>query len=43
MAVIEQMKAMRREGASYRAIGAITGHGPMSVRRILERMERSAS
>jgi hypothetical protein len=31
MAVIEQMRAMRRECATYRAIGAVTGHGPMSV------------
>ena len=41
MAVIERMKAMRREGAAYRAIGAVTGHGPKSVQRILERMERA--
>ena len=34
MAVIEQMKAMRRDGAAYRAIGAVTGHGPKSVQRI---------
>ena len=39
MAVIEQMKAMRRDGATYRAIGAVTGHGPKSVMRILERVE----
>ena len=39
MAVIEQMKAMRRDGATYRAIGAVTGHQPTSVRRILERVE----
>ena len=39
MAVIERMKAMRRDGATYRAIGAVTGHQPMSVRRILERTE----
>ena len=39
MAVIEQMKAMRRDGATYRAIGAVTGHGPKSVQRILERVE----
>ena len=42
MAVIEQMKKMRREGATYRAIGAVTGHQPMSVQRILERVKRSA-
>jgi putative DNA-invertase from lambdoid prophage Rac len=41
MAVIERMQAMRREGATYRAIGAVTGHGPKSVQRILERMERA--
>ena len=38
----ERMKeAMRRDGAAYRAIGAVTGHGPKSVQRILERMERA--
>jgi len=36
------MKTMRREGATYRAIGAVTGHQPMSVQRILERVKRSA-
>ena len=41
MAVIEQMKTMRRDGATYQAIGAVTGHRPMSVQRILERMERA--
>ena len=41
MAVIEQMKAMRRDGATYRAIGAVTGHGPKSVQRILERVKRA--
>jgi putative DNA-invertase from lambdoid prophage Rac len=40
MAVIERMKAMRREGATYRAIGAVTGHQPTSVQRILDRMEK---
>jgi putative DNA-invertase from lambdoid prophage Rac len=40
MDVIERMKAMRRDGATYRAIGAVTGHGPKSVQRILERAER---
>ena len=40
--VIERMQAMRRDGATYRAIGAVTGHGPKSVQRILERAERSA-
>ena len=29
------------DGATYRAIGAVTGHGPKSVQRILERMERT--
>ena len=37
MAVIERMRAMRKDGATYRAIGAVTGHGPRSVMRILER------
>jgi hypothetical protein len=40
VAVIERMRAMRKDGATYRAIGAVTGHGPKSVQRILERMER---
>jgi DNA invertase Pin-like site-specific DNA recombinase len=39
-AVIERMQAMRREGATLRAIGAVTGHGPASVQRILERASR---
>jgi putative DNA-invertase from lambdoid prophage Rac len=43
MKVIERMQAMRKDGATYRAIGAVTGHGPKSVQRILERVERSAS
>jgi putative DNA-invertase from lambdoid prophage Rac len=43
MAVIKRMQAMRKEGATYRAIGAVTGHGPKSVQRILERMEGRAS
>jgi putative DNA-invertase from lambdoid prophage Rac len=42
MAVIERMQAMRRDGATYRAIGAVTGHQPTSVQRILERVKRSA-
>jgi len=41
MQVIARMQAMRKDGATYRAIGAVTGHGPMSVRRILERMART--
>jgi hypothetical protein len=28
---------MRKDGATYRAIGAVTGHGPKSVQRILKR------
>ena len=40
-AVIECMKAMRAAGSTYRDIGAATGHGPMSVKRILERMARA--
>jgi hypothetical protein len=39
---LRRMKAMRRDGAAYRAIGAVTGHGPKSVQRILERVKRSA-
>jgi hypothetical protein len=41
MAVIERMQAMRKDGATYRAIGAVTGHGPKSVQRILDRMDRT--
>jgi DNA invertase Pin-like site-specific DNA recombinase len=37
-AVIARMQAMRKDGATFRAIGAVTGHGPSSVRRILERL-----
>ena len=40
MAVIEHMQELRKDGATYRAIGAVTGHGPKSVQRILERMGR---
>jgi DNA invertase Pin-like site-specific DNA recombinase len=40
MAVIDRMQTMRREGATYRAIGAVTGHGPKSIQRILERTSR---
>jgi hypothetical protein len=43
MAVIARMQAMRKDGATYRAIGAVTGHGPRSVMRILERMESRSS
>jgi putative DNA-invertase from lambdoid prophage Rac len=38
--VIERMKAMRAEGATYRTIGAEVGKG--HKQRILERMERTA-
>ena len=38
--VIDRMKAMRQDGATLRAIGAVTGHGPKSVQRILERAAR---
>lgn len=41
MAVIARMKAMRKDGASLREIGAVTGHGAKSVQRILERMDRA--
>jgi putative DNA-invertase from lambdoid prophage Rac len=43
MKVIKRMQAMRKDGATYRGIGAVTGHEPMSVKRILERMEETAS
>jgi putative DNA-invertase from lambdoid prophage Rac len=38
MAVIKRMRAMRKDGATYRAIGAVTGHGQRSVMRILARV-----
>jgi putative DNA-invertase from lambdoid prophage Rac len=38
-AVVAQMKAMRQAGATYRDIGAVTGHQPMTVKRILDRTE----
>jgi putative DNA-invertase from lambdoid prophage Rac len=41
MKAIERMQAMRAEGATYREIGELTGHGPKSVQRILERMVRA--
>jgi putative DNA-invertase from lambdoid prophage Rac len=41
MAVIERMKAMRASGETFRAIGAVTGQGPKTVQRILDRMSRS--
>jgi hypothetical protein len=43
MAVVARMQAMRKDGATYWAIGAVTGHGPKSAQRILERMEGPAS
>ena len=36
----EQMKAMEKDGATLRAIGAKVGMGPVWVMRILERMMR---
>ena len=41
MSVIERMRAMRKNGETFRAIGAVTGHGPMSVRRILEQVVKT--
>ena len=38
-AVIVRM-VIRQDGATLRAIGAVTGHGPKSVQRILERASR---
>jgi putative DNA-invertase from lambdoid prophage Rac len=43
MKMIKRMQAMRKDGATYRAIGAVTGHGPMSVKRILERAGEASS
>jgi putative DNA-invertase from lambdoid prophage Rac len=43
MAVIECMRSTRKDGATFRPIGAVTGQGPKSVQRILERMERGTS
>jgi putative DNA-invertase from lambdoid prophage Rac len=40
MGIIKRMQDMRAAGASLREIGAVTGHQPMSVKRILERMAR---
>jgi putative DNA-invertase from lambdoid prophage Rac len=40
-AVIERMRAMRLEGATYRAIGEATGHPHKSVQRILDRMVKT--
>jgi putative DNA-invertase from lambdoid prophage Rac len=37
-AVVDRMKAMRQAGSSYRAIGAETGHQPMTIKRILDRV-----
>jgi putative DNA-invertase from lambdoid prophage Rac len=41
MTVIETMKSMRAAGETFRAIGAVTGHGPKSIQRILERIGRA--
>jgi hypothetical protein len=35
--ILAKMKAMRAAGSTYRAVGAVTGHQPMSVKRILDR------
>jgi putative DNA-invertase from lambdoid prophage Rac len=35
MAVMARMQALRKDGATYCAIGAVTGYGPRSVMRIL--------
>jgi DNA invertase Pin-like site-specific DNA recombinase len=37
-AVIDRMKAMRQAGSTFRDIAAVTGHQPMSVKRILDRV-----
>jgi DNA invertase Pin-like site-specific DNA recombinase len=40
MRVIGRMQAMRKDGATFRAIGTTTGHDPKSVQRILARAAR---
>jgi DNA invertase Pin-like site-specific DNA recombinase len=37
-AVVDRMKAMRQAGSTFRDIAAVTGHQPMSVKRILDRV-----
>ena len=37
-AVVARMKAMRQAGSTFRDIAAVTGHQPMSVKRILDRV-----
>jgi DNA invertase Pin-like site-specific DNA recombinase len=37
-AVVDRMKAMRQAGSTFRYIAAVTGHQPMSVKRILDRV-----
>jgi DNA invertase Pin-like site-specific DNA recombinase len=39
-AAIKRMQAMRRDGATYRAIGAKFSKGPKTVQRILERVSK---
>jgi putative DNA-invertase from lambdoid prophage Rac len=39
-AAIAEMQAMRKDGATYRAIGAVVGKGPKTVQRILERVSK---
>jgi DNA invertase Pin-like site-specific DNA recombinase len=36
--VVDRMKAMRQGGSTFRDIAAVTGHQPMSVKRILDRV-----
>jgi hypothetical protein len=37
-AVVDRMKAMRQAGSTFRDIAAVTGHQPMPVKRILDRV-----
>ncbi|HEY1862954.1 MAG TPA: hypothetical protein VGG77_04520 [Roseiarcus sp.] len=37
-AKVDRMKAMRKDGSTFRDIAAVTGHQPMSVKRILDRV-----
>lgn len=41
MEIIERMKTMRVDGATYQTIGKLTSHGPKSVQQLLERMVRT--
>ena len=40
--MVARIQAMRKDGATYRATRAVTGHGPKLAQRILEWMEGPA-